>query len=97
MTNKPIETLRDGAIKATIWKNTSDKGDFYSVDIVRGYKDQQDNWKDTHSFSGAELLRVANLAQQAYNRIQEVRADAPATNADTLADNYQEHASDGFQ
>ncbi len=99
MTNTPFETLRDGAITATIWKNTTnDNKTFYSVDIVRSYKDQQsDQWKDTHSFSGAELLRVANLSQRAYNRILEARAATPEANADNLADHYQEHASGGAQ
>lgn len=77
MSNSPFKTLRDGTIKATIWQNQTEKGAFYSVDIVRGYKDQNDEWKDTHSFSGAELLRVANLSTQAYNAISEARqADA---------------------
>lgn len=76
MTNKPFKIIRDGAIKATIWKNNSDKGDFYSVDIVRGYKDQQEQWHDSTSFSGAELLRVSQLATKAYNVILEVRATA---------------------
>ena len=79
MTDKsqPAATLRDGAIKATIWKNAAkdaDKNDFYSVNIVRGYQDQDGNWKDTTSFSGAELLRVSNLAQRSYNKILQLRA-----------------------
>lgn len=34
-TSKPIETLRDGAIKAAIWSNLGEKGNFYSVQINR--------------------------------------------------------------
>ncbi len=66
---KPVETLRDGAIKATIWKNTGEKGDYYSVDLTRIYKDKDDHYQDTHSFSSHELLRVAHLAERAYDRV----------------------------
>jgi len=71
---KPINTIRDGALKATIWKNDSEKGSFYSVDISRTYK-QDDVYKDSHSFSGTELLRVARLANIAYDEIAVLRAN----------------------
>lgn len=67
--NQPVHTLRDGAIKATVWANRSEKGTFYSVIVVRGYKDQTDNWKDTDSFSGGDILKASNLYQSAYNFI----------------------------
>ena len=70
---RPIQTLRDGKLKAVIWKNPSEKGHFYSVDLIRSYQDGE-IWKDTHSFSGTELLRVSRLAQKAYDRIAELRA-----------------------
>jgi len=74
MSNQPFKTLRDGSIKATIWENATNDGEvFYSVDFVRGYKDKEGNWQDSTSFSGAELLRVANLATQAYNVILQAR------------------------
>ncbi len=66
--NKPTETIRDGKLKATIWKNPTKKGHFYSVDISRTYK-QGDVFKDSHSFSGSEPLQVARLAHKAYDRI----------------------------
>lgn len=70
MTNKnqPIDTIREGSLKATIWKNAGDNGDFYSVEISRTYK-QGETFKDSHSFSGSELLRVARLAHIAYDEI----------------------------
>ena len=72
MTNKPVDTLRDGFIKATIWKNTNEKGDFYSVDLSRTYKDGEE-LKDTHSFNPSDLLKVSRLAEKAYDRIGELR------------------------
>lgn len=73
-TNKPAATLRDGSIKATIWRNFGDSGTFYSVRIARSYTDEQGHYHDTDSFSGSELLRVARLAGKAYDRANELRA-----------------------
>ena len=67
--NTPIETIRDGQLKATIWKNPSENGGFYNVDLIRSYQDAEGNWQDSRSFSGTELLRVSHLATRAYGRI----------------------------
>jgi hypothetical protein len=67
---KPLATVRDGAIKATIWTNPTDKGGVrYSVDIIRSYTDADGKWHDTHYFGRNELLRVAHLAAKAYDAI----------------------------
>lgn len=85
--NKPIETLRDGSLKATIWKNTHEKGDFYSVQFSRTYKDSGGNWQDGQSFSGSELLRLARLATKAYDRTSELRRqNAEATEEQSTPD-----------
>ena len=77
--NKPIQTIRDGALKASIWANPNKKGVFYSVRISRTYKDAQDQYRDTDSFSNAELLRVARLANIAYDEIAILRGHDPET------------------
>ena len=71
--NKPADTLRDGAIKATIWKNPTDNGSFYSVTFGRTYTDDQGTAKSTDNFSNGEVLRLAHLATKAYDRIAELR------------------------
>lgn len=79
---KPVAKYRDGRLTATIWKNESTKretgevSEFYSVDIVRSYKDANDQWQETPSFTGADLLKVANLATAAYNQILRMKADS---------------------
>ncbi|NRA59076.1 MAG: hypothetical protein HRU13_13265 [Phycisphaerales bacterium] len=76
---KPIDTIRDGALKASIWANqpkAEDKAPFYSVRITRTYTDEQGNYHDSDSFSGSELLRVARLADRSYGRTSELRAEA---------------------
>jgi hypothetical protein len=65
---RPVETLRDGAIKAAIWKNESENGAFFGVTFARTYKNGDGELKDTDSFSGSQLLRLARLADKAYDR-----------------------------
>ena len=82
-TNKPIDTIREGSLKATIWKNFGDNGNFYSVEFTRTYK-QGDQFKDSRSFSGSELLRIARLAHIAYDEIAIMRAQEGKENADNV-------------
>lgn len=71
--NKPAATIRDGAIKATIWKNKGEKGDFHSIRFTRTWKDDKGNYQDSDNFTGAELLRVAYLATKAYEHLASLR------------------------
>lgn len=71
--NRPTETLRDGSLKATIWKNFGDNGNFYTVTLARSFKDEADQWQETSSFSGSQLLRIARLAGRAYDRVSALR------------------------
>ena len=73
MANQPTETLRDGSLKATIWKNEGEKGAFFSVNLSRTYKDEAGNYHDSDSFSGTELLCIAHLATRAYDLMSELR------------------------
>ena len=70
---KPIDRFRDGKLEVTIWENQGENGAFYSTDLTRSYKDS-DGWKQTKGgFSGAELLRAADLFRRAYVRELELR------------------------
>ncbi len=84
--NKPADTLRDGALKVTIWKNIGEKGTFYSVEPSRTYEDKQGKLQDAHSLSGTEPIQMARLLHMAYTRIAELRQqDAPdATNPEPV-------------
>ena len=71
--NKPVDRIRDGSLKATIWENEGPKGTFYSVEFSRTYQDEHGQYKDSRSFSGAELLRISRLAVKAYDRVSALR------------------------
>lgn len=72
--NKPLKTIRDGNLKATIWRNAGEKGDFYTVRLTRTWQDEAGAYHDGDTFSGAELLRIARLADQAYGEVADQRA-----------------------
>lgn len=71
--NKPVDTLRDGNIKSTIWRNKGEKGDFYSVEISRTYKDDRGDYHDTKSFGSNDMLRVSELSRRSHHRVNEIR------------------------
>lgn len=78
-TNGPIDSLRDGSLKASIWGNRNENGVRYSVDLTRSYTDEQGVWHDSRSLSNGELLRGARLLERAYDRVLDLRAADKAT------------------
>lgn len=73
--NGPADVLRDGNIKATIWKNERENGPSYSTTFARTWQDEGGAYRDSYSFSGTELLRVSELARGAYARTNELRQE----------------------
>jgi hypothetical protein len=67
---KPSHKIRSGALSVTIWKQTNDKGDWYSVSPSRTYK-QDDEWRDADSFGYDDLLTLAKLLDLAHTWILE--------------------------
>ena len=64
----PADVLRDGSLKATIWENEGEKGVYHSTTLAKTFEDKSGKLRDTHSFSSSDLLRVSELARQAYVR-----------------------------
>ncbi|MEE9311594.1 MAG: hypothetical protein V3V10_04200 [Planctomycetota bacterium] len=71
---KPVETLRDGSVKAAVWENEGEKGKFHSVTFSRSYRDKEGNYADTNRFSGSDLLKLSSIATQSYESVQRHRA-----------------------
>jgi len=67
--NKPANRLRCGNIKATIWKNTSEKGPFFSATFSRPLKDQSGEWRNGTSFGLNDLEALVTVAREAKERI----------------------------
>jgi hypothetical protein len=76
MSQQPAHKIRIGALQVTIWRNHSDKGNWYSVIPTRGYR-QGDAWKETDSLGFDDLLTMAKLFDQAHSWIMhQHQADA---------------------
>lgn len=73
--NAPLETFRDGRLKATVWENAGENGTYHTVSLAKVYEDRDGKLQETNSFSGSELLRVAELAREAHAFTRDLRRD----------------------
>ncbi|MEO1279733.1 MAG: hypothetical protein AAFV77_12320, partial [Planctomycetota bacterium] len=74
--NKPIDHVRLGAIRAAIWQNTDSQGRIrYGTTFERGYVDQKGDWQSTTSFGRDDLLTLSKVADMANTRIHELQAE----------------------
>ena len=75
--SKPAHKIRNGVLQVTIWRNSGDKGNWYSVVPTRSYKQGEDTWKETDSLNADDCLAMAELIRDAYAWIKiQRRADA---------------------
>jgi hypothetical protein len=80
--SSPAHKLRIGNLQATIWRNTSDKGTWYTVTPNRSYKQGDETWKETDSLNFDDLLTMAKLLDQAHTWIvDQMQADSKARKA----------------
>lgn len=80
--NGPFEVLRDGALKATIWKNEGENGAFFSTTLSKTFE-QNGSLQDGQNFTRNDLLRVSELARQAYAKIGKTLVDLKQENLDS--------------
>lgn len=85
-TNKPVETLRDGALKVSIFKNESDKGPFFSIKPGKLFTDSEGNTRETNNLTGTEPLRMSKLLDKGYDRVGEFKARLKEPSRDTERD-----------
>lgn len=67
-TNKPVHTVKLGRIRASIWKNTGQRGTWYNVTIGRLFK-RGEKFEESPSFSRDDLPLVEVAASQAFEWI----------------------------
>src|ERR1043165_1341920 len=66
---RPVFEVRYGRLRASVWRQESDKGPWFNVTLSRSYKDDAGNWQNSSSFGTRDLLEVANLCQEAHTWI----------------------------
>lgn len=64
--NRPEKKFRAGAISVTVWRNTSEKGEFSSVQLDKSYKDKQGEWQKTSSLNINDVPKAMIALQEAY-------------------------------
>ncbi len=73
--NPPASILRDGNLKASIWENEGKKGTYYTTTFAKIYEDKNKNVRETSVFNNSDLLKVSELARQAYGRTNDLRQE----------------------
>ena len=80
--SQPAHKIRVGNLSVTIWRNSNDKGIWYSANPSRSYKQGDETWKKTDSLGHDELLIMAELHRQAFNWIaRQMQEDSNARKA----------------
>ena len=69
---KPVDEIRIGRVKATIWRNGTEDRPRHNVTFSRLYKDDAGEWKSTQSFGRNDLLVLAKVADLAHSRLFEL-------------------------
>lgn len=68
--NRRAATFKQGGVDVSVWRN----GDMYNATIRNSYKDQESGeWKDTSSFSPADLAVASQLTSQAFQEIVKLK------------------------
>ena len=69
MPEGPEQRFNIGAVKATVWKNTSRTGEeFRTVCLSRSYK-KGDEWKESNSLGFRDIDKAIKVLQQARDHI----------------------------
>ena len=68
MGDQPVQEIRLGHIRASIWANQTDEGIRHNITFTRVYKIGR-RWQDTGSFGGDDLPIVSKVADRAHKWI----------------------------
>lgn len=96
MANKPVHEIRNGLVKASIWRNESEKGVFYNTTLEKLYRKGKE-WKSTGSYSRDQLLVVSRVSQEAnawiYRQAKRDNQSAKATESDGSTEQVRDNTS----
>lgn len=83
---QPVDVIRDGNLKASIWRNEGESGPFYATSFARSYQDRDGNARDTNSFVATDLLKLSELARSAYTRTNALHREEKEHRRETFRD-----------
>lgn len=73
---RPSEPLREGPLKAAIWRIDGKNGAYHTVTLARSYKDEKGEWQDTKTFRSQDMLGLSELTRRAHHEVQELDQEA---------------------
>lgn len=74
---KPVAILREGALKVSIFRNETERGENYAMVPGRIYTDKETGQvREATSLSGSEPLRMAHLLTKSHDRVTDLRQQA---------------------
>lgn len=65
---RPAHEIRINGIRASIWKNDTEKGVWFNTTFERSYRDGEE-WKTSDSFGRDDLLVLSHIATECYRWI----------------------------
>ncbi|MDZ4848513.1 MAG: hypothetical protein SGI77_04415 [Pirellulaceae bacterium] len=75
---KPTHEIRFGAIRGTLWSNASSSGEEWPcVTLSRRYKNDQDQWQESNSYTESQLLDLLKTATAALQWMRSTAASQP--------------------
>ncbi|MGJ8641393.1 MAG: hypothetical protein ACSHYA_18535 [Opitutaceae bacterium] len=74
MSDTPIDTIRIGRIKATIWENEHEGKTYYNTTVTRSFKVGEE-WRENNNFSTEDLPLLRLATDKAFERIYELTAE----------------------
>ena len=72
MSNQPVQEIRRGQIRASIWVDQTDQGVKHKVIFTRAYKTGH-HWHDTATFGRDDLLLISQVAELAHPGGEDLR------------------------
>ena len=73
---KPEKTFRLGPVRASIFLNDSQSGQFHTIQVQRRYKDDQSGeWRSSDSFTAQQAASALVVLQQAVAYVLDHEAD----------------------
>lgn len=78
MANQPVQEIRVGSVRASIWENATESGVYHSIVLTKLYK-SGDRWQCTGHFDRNDLPLVSKVADLAHAWICEQKLKPLAT------------------
>lgn len=63
--NAPVDRINEGGVFAKLWEQNGENGRFIAIETGRTFKDQNGEYKTSHSYTRAGLMKLENVIRRA--------------------------------